>query len=137
MLRKAVAKVHHSNTLPRADLVLDPPLEWSGGTRARDALRRPGCPSRFRRDGGSGGSRFRPIGSEEGGLEELVELSWSRAWRSRTVASRVAIRSYIDFQASRRAAWASAGTVPQSGSRIGRCWLIHSNTKSLYKLFGV
>src|SRR5262249_58702666 len=96
-----------------------------------------GCAPRLRRDGGVGGLRFRPIGSEEGGLEELVELSCSRAWRSRTVASRAAIRSCIDFQASRRAPWASAGTVPQSGSGIGSCWLIYSNTKTLYKLFGV
>jgi hypothetical protein len=66
---------------------------FSGGTRARNALRWPGCPPRFRREGGAGGLRFRPIGSEEGGLEELVELSWSRAWRSRTVASSAAIRS--------------------------------------------
>ena len=111
--------------------------ELLGGTKARNALRWPDCPPRFRRDGGVGGLRFRPIGSEEGGLEELVELSWSRAWRSRTVASKAAIRSCIDFQASRRAAWASAGTVPQSGSGIGSCWLIYSNTQAVYKVFGV
>ena len=59
----------------------------SGGTRARNALRWPGCPPRLRREGGVGGFRFRPIGSEEGGLEEFVELSPSRARRSRTVVS--------------------------------------------------
>ena|SRR5437868_8423754 len=113
--------------------------EWSfsGGTKARNALRWPGCPPRFLEDGGVGGLRFRPIGSEEGGLEELVELSWSRAWRSRTVASNSAIRSSSDFQASRRAAWASAGMVFQSGSGIGSCWLIDSNTNRLYIMFGV
>ena len=67
----------------------------------------------------------------------MVELSPSRARRSRTVASRAAIRSCIDFQAARRAAWASAGTVPQRGSGIGSCWLISSKTKSVYKPFGV
>ena len=72
---------------------------FSGGTRARNALRWPGCPPRFRGEGGVGGFRFRPIGSDEGGLDELVELSWSRAWRSRTVASNSAIRSSSDFQA--------------------------------------
>src|SRR6202007_3369821 len=92
---------------------------FSGGTRARDALRWPGCPPRFREDGGAGGLRLRPIVSEEGGLYELVELSRSRAWRSRTMASNSAIRSSIAFQADRRAAWASAGMVFQTGSGIG------------------
>jgi NAD(P)-dependent dehydrogenase (short-subunit alcohol dehydrogenase family) len=41
---------------------------------------------------------------KDGGLDELVELSWRRAWRSRTVASNSAIRSSITFQAVRRAA---------------------------------
>ena len=71
---------------------------------ARSALGWPGCPPRFRPDRGVGGFRFRPIGSDEGGLDELVELSWSRAWRSRTVASNSAIRSSNAFQAGRRAA---------------------------------
>ena len=66
---------------------------FSGGTRARKPWRWPGCPPRFRREGGVGGLRFRPIGSDEGGLEELVELSWSRASRSRTRGSNSAIRS--------------------------------------------
>src|SRR4051812_11865845 len=65
------------------------------------------------------------MGSDEGGLEELVELSWRRAWRSRSWASKSAIRSWRDFQASRRAAWASGGTVFQSGSGIGGWWFIH------------
>jgi hypothetical protein len=66
--------------------------ELLGRDQARNALRWPGCPPRFLGDAGDGGFRFRPIGSEAGGLDELVELNWSRAWRSRTVASGAAIR---------------------------------------------
>src|SRR5262249_60819526 len=95
---------------------------FSGGTRARNALRWPGCPPRFREDGGAGGLRFRPIGSDEGGLDELVELSWSRAWRSRTAASSSAIRSSIAVQAARRAAWASAGVGVQRGLGVRSLW---------------
>ena len=39
-----------------------------------------------------GGLRFKPMGSDEGGLEELVELSLSRASRSPTRCSNSAIR---------------------------------------------
>src|SRR6185312_4111663 len=60
---------------------------FSGGTRGRNALRWPGCPRRFRGDGGLGGFRFRPIGSEDGGLDELVEF-----WLS--LASSSAIRFF-------------------------------------------
>ena len=35
----------------------------------------PGCPPRLRPVGEAGGSRFKPMGSHDGGLEELVELS--------------------------------------------------------------
>ena len=75
--------------------------------------------------GGAGGLRFRPMGSDEGGLEELVELSWSRAERSRTVASNSAIRSLRESQATKRAAWASSGTVFQRGSGIGSSGFIY------------
>src|SRR5262249_44728208 len=95
---------------------------FSGGTKARNALRWPGCPPRFRRDGGVGGFRFRPMGSEEGGLGRVGGIELEPAWRSRMVASNSAIRSSIDFQAVRRAAWASAGMVFQSGSGIGSRW---------------
>ena len=101
---------------------------------ARSSLRWPGCPPRFRREGGAGGFRFRPIGSDEGGLEELVELSQSRAWRSCTVAFNSAISTWSTPRASRRAACASSGAVIQSGSRTGGGRLICSNTNQLYKL---
>ena len=55
---------------------------FSGGTRGRTALRCPGCPPRFRLLGGAGGLRFSPMGSDEGGLEELVEFWLSRSSRS-------------------------------------------------------
>ena len=61
-----------------------------------------------------GGGRLGGVGGVE--LEPGLEIA--------DLASNSAIRSCIDFQASRRAAWASAGTVLQSGSGIGSCWLI-------------
>ena len=48
--------------------------------------------------GGAGGLRFRPMGSDEGGLDELVELSLSRASRSRTRRSSSAIRFLVRVQ---------------------------------------
>src|SRR4029077_6952329 len=75
---------------------------------------------------GAGGLRFRPIGSDEGGLEELVELSLSRASRSATRWSNSAIRPRSDSKTARRAACASGGTVFQRDSGIGRVGLIHS-----------
>ena len=56
----------------------------------RYALRCPACPPRFFPLRGVGGLRFKPIGSDEGGFDELVELSLSRASRSLTRASNVA-----------------------------------------------
>ena len=60
-----------------------------------------------------------PIGSVEGGLEEFVELSLSRASRSRTLASRSEIRCCIARNTAAIAAWASGGTLSQSSSGIG------------------
>src|SRR5262249_17638796 len=99
---------------------------FSGGTRGRRAWTCPGCPPDFRPVGGAGGLRFRPMGSDEGGLEELVELSWSRASRSAPRCSNSAIRHRRDSKTAMRAACASGGTVFQSDSGIGGGWLIHS-----------
>jgi hypothetical protein len=101
-----------------------------------NALRWPGCPPRFLEDDGVVGLRFRPLRSDEGDLDEFVELSWRRAWRSRTVASNSAIRSSIDFQAARRAAWASAGMLIPIDSGGRSCWFITRNPIGLYKRFG-
>jgi hypothetical protein len=49
------------------------------GANARDALRRPCRPLRIRESSGAGSLRFRPIGTDERGLDELVELNWRRA----------------------------------------------------------
>src|SRR6185312_7525122 len=65
------------------------------------------------------------MGADEGGLEELVELSWSRASRSATRWSSSAIRHRSDSKAAMRAAWASGGMVFQRDSGIGRLELIH------------
>ena len=65
------------------------------------------------------GLRLNPMGSDEGGLEELVELSLSRPSRSPTRCSSSAIRPLRDSNTARMATWASAGTVFQSGSGIG------------------
>ena len=92
---------------------------FSAGTKRRCALRCPGCPPRFRPEGGVGGLRLNPMGSDEGGLEELVELSLSRPSRSPTRCSSSAIRPLRDSNTARMATWASAGTVFQSGSGIG------------------
>src|SRR6516164_11658580 len=66
------------------------------------------------------------MGSDEGGLEELVELSRSRASRSATRWSNSAIRHRSDSKTAMRAACASGGTVFQRDSGIGGVWLIHS-----------
>ena len=87
----------------------------------------PGCPPDFRPVGGAGGLRFRPMGSDEGGLEELVELRLSRASRSATRCSSSAIRHRSDSKPAKRAACASGGTVFQSDSGIGSVRLIHSD----------
>src|SRR4051794_9614487 len=91
----------------------------SGGTSRRCALRCPGCPPRFRPEGGVGGLRLNPMGSDEGGLEELVELSLSRASRSRTRCSSSRTRPLTESSMAVMAIWASGGTVFQSGSGIG------------------
>src|SRR4051794_16837947 len=67
------------------------------------------------------------MGSDEGGLEELVELSWSRASRSAIRWSSSAIRHRSDSKTAMRATCASGGTVFQRDSGIGGVWLIHSN----------
>src|SRR4051812_30720336 len=65
------------------------------------------------------------MGSDEGGLEELVELSLSRASRSATRCSSSAIRPRRDSKTAMRAACASGGTVFQRDSGIGGVGLIH------------
>src|SRR3954469_7270720 len=92
---------------------------FSGGTKGRCALRCPGCPPRFRPEGGGGGLRLNPMGSDEGGLEELVELSFRRASRSRTRCSSSRTRPLTESKTARMAIWASDGTVFQSGSGMG------------------
>ena len=74
--------------------------------------------------GGVGGLRFRPMGSDEGGLEELVELSLSRASRSTIRCFSSAIRHWSDPKTAIRAACASGGTVFQRDAGIGGAWLI-------------
>src|SRR4051812_10671426 len=59
------------------------------------------------------------MGSDEGGLEELVELSLSRASRSRTRCSRSRTRALTESKTARMAIWAAGGTVFQSGSGMG------------------
>src|SRR5262249_17328802 len=92
---------------------------FSGGTRPRWALRCPGCPPRFRPEGGVGGLRLNPMGSDEGGLEELVELSFRRASRSLTRCSSSRTRRLTASKTARMAVWASGGTVFQSDSGMG------------------
>src|SRR5947209_4062404 len=67
------------------------------------------------------------MGSDEGGLEELVELSLSRASRSATRWSSSAIRHRSDSKTAMKAACASGDTVFQSDSGIGGVGLIHSD----------
>ena len=71
------------------------------------------------------------MGSGEGGLEELVELSWSRALRSRTRAYNAVIRTWRVFQAATRAALASADTVLQRRPSTQVWAAVCGNTKSL------
>src|SRR3954447_6611544 len=92
---------------------------FSGGTKRRSALRCPGCPPRLRPEGGAGGLRFNPMGSDEGGLEELVELSFSLASRSLMRRSSSRTRPLTESKTARMAIWASGGTVFQSGSGMG------------------
>src|SRR3954451_7470596 len=54
----------------------------SGGTSGRDLRRCPGCPPRFLPEAGTGGRLLTEGGSEEGGLEELVEFLLSFSSRS-------------------------------------------------------
>ena len=63
--------------------------------------------------------RLNPMGSDEGGLEELVELSLSRASRSPTRCSSSVIRPLRESKRARMATWASGGTVFQSGAGMG------------------
>ena len=63
--------------------------------------------------------RFNPMGSDEGGLEELVELSLSRPSRSLMRRSSSRTRPLTESKTARMAIWASGGTVFQSGSGMG------------------
>ncbi|MBX6316447.1 MAG: hypothetical protein IRY99_26580 [Isosphaeraceae bacterium] len=56
----------------------------SSGTKALIPRGCPFCPPRRLFDGGAGGCRFTPIGSDDGGLELLVEFWSRRAFSSRT-----------------------------------------------------
>src|SRR4051812_38884145 len=59
------------------------------------------------------------MGSDEGGLDELVELSLRRASRSLMRCSSSTTRLVTESQTARMAAWASGGTVFQSDSAMG------------------
>src|SRR3954471_10545437 len=84
----------------------------SGGTKARGWWRWPGCPPRFFPETGVGGRRLTEGGSDEGGLEELVEFLLTRS-------SRAAIRRGRVLRSAPMATWASGGTVSPSGTGIG------------------
>ena len=79
----------------------------SGGTRVADLRRWPGCPPRFLPEGGAGGRRFTEGGSDEGGLEELVEFLLTRS-------SSVGDPPLQGAHQGETAACASAGIVSQS-----------------------
>ena len=74
-------------------------------------MRCPRWPPRLLPLGGVGGFRFIPIGSDEGGLDELVELSLSRASRSRTRVSSSSARCCIATKTKAMAVCASGGTL--------------------------
>jgi hypothetical protein len=78
----------------------------SGGTSGRAWRCRPGCPPRFLPEAGVGGRRLTEGGSDEGGLEELVEFLPSRSSRS-------AIRPSKDWASAETAAWAAGESVSQ------------------------
>src|SRR4051812_12102168 len=59
------------------------------------------------------------MGSDEGGMEELVELSFSRASRSLMRRSSSRTRPLTESKTARMAIWASGGTVFQSASGMG------------------
>src|SRR4051794_6881917 len=59
------------------------------------------------------------MGSDEGGLEELVELSFSLASRSLMRCSSSRTRPWTESNTARMAIWASGETVFQSGSGMG------------------
>src|SRR4051812_11485981 len=59
------------------------------------------------------------MGSDEGGLDELVELSLRRASRSLMRCSSSTTRLVTESKTARMAAWASGGTVFQSDSAMG------------------
>src|SRR4051812_37867261 len=59
------------------------------------------------------------MGSDEGGLEELVGLSFRRASRSQTRCSSSRTRPLTESKTARMAIWASGGTVFQSDSGMG------------------
>ena len=76
-------------------------------------------PAPFPTRGRGGGLTLEPDGIRRRGLEELVELSFSRASRSLTRCSSSATRPLTESKTARRAIWASGGTVFQSGSGMG------------------
>src|SRR5688500_13616397 len=78
----------------------------SGGTRGRARRACPGCPPRFLPEAGAGGRRLTEGGSEEGGLEELVEFLLSLSSRSATRRSNERITAET-------AAWAPGESVDQ------------------------
>src|SRR4051794_27242356 len=80
----------------------------AGGTSGRAWRRWPGCPPRFLPEGGAGGRRLTEGGSEEGGLEELVEFLLSRSSNSAIRRSKVSANAET-------AACASADRVSQRG----------------------
>src|SRR3954447_7505353 len=75
----------------------------SGGASGRACRRWPGCPPRLLPEAGVGGRRLTEGGSEEGGLEELVEFLLS-------LSSRSAIRRSKDWTSTDTAACATGGS---------------------------
>ena len=66
----------------------------------------------------------------------MVELSFSRASRSRTRNSSSAIRPLRESKTAKIAVWASGGIVSQSASGMGgRVFILLNATSVLYKLF--
>jgi len=86
----------------------------SGGTSGRAWRRWPGWPPRFLPEAGAGGGRLTEGGSEEGGLDELVEFLPIRSSRS-------AIRRSKDWTSTDTAARASDESVSQIGWGSGGC----------------
>ena len=102
--------------------------EFLGRTKARNALGWPSCPPRFRRGGRRGRLAFQADRVGGRGLGRVGGIELEPGLEIAVLFQR-GDRILEGFQeAATRAAWASAGTVFQSGSGIGGCGLIYSCT---------